>query len=234
MASPVIVVMLQTMAINGGCSTAADAIAQYLEISFSKKTSERVQELRPEGEAPAVQQYDGMRTVRFTLVGFFWGGITTWCRFTFLLVTFPSRTLSYAVVKALVNQLIFGPIIHAGVFYWDSYIQHGHSARAWKKMKEVLFWSTIAQWITKIPINILCFMFLQSVPVFTLTMRGLDIAYYAFLSHIASSEIVEKKARILTGQEDEETNTGSDKKAPQAPDKRDFKSARPCACCVVS
>jgi len=232
---------LATMAIQGGCFAAGDILAQNVEISFSKQAVVRYHEIvkQQEEEAlakhepapepreediPVVPVFNWDRHVRMTTIATLWGGGTSYLRLKFLAIYFPPSTFGVAVEKAFLDCVIFSPIHEAGLFFLYSITKNGDPNEAWLKVKKDQFWVQSVVITTKLPIRIVIFYFVKSVPLQVFYIRAFDILYFAFISHVTAHQRIEQMA---TGEGGHPPEDEPQKKA----------KIRPCKCmrgCVVS
>eukprot|EP00756_Hemistasia_phaeocysticola_P064845 Hpha_TRINITY_DN8105_c0_g1::TRINITY_DN8105_c0_g1_i1::g.172041::m.172041 len=129
-----------------------------------------------------------VRMVRFGLVGGLWGGATTFVRFSVIAMIFPGFSLSVAAGKTLVNQLLFSPVLHGGVLLFNEWGKTGSFTKGWDKLSTALLEVQLVTWATKIPLNLICFSLMPSVPLQALFMRTYDIFFYIYISIIADRE----------------------------------------------
>jgi len=245
---------VETLAISGACAVLSDSIAQALEINLAKRATlyhtelvEKHNELHrkadgtvpimhPYGPVPEVPTYSSTRTIRFGSVGLFWAGTTSWLRYKFLLVYFPpAADVETAVLKAFINQVCFGTIFIAGMYFIDNTIRTGEWRDGWHKTKAELWWTQMVNLATKIPINTVVFLYITSVPMQVVALRGYDVLYFIYLSHVSSRTNVEhllqrnrpKDPGLISEEETQEG--GAKSQGGETPSKKPFK-CRPCAC----
>jgi len=246
---------LATMAIQGGCFAAGDILAQRVEMHLSTQAVTRYHEIvkQREEEAlakhepapepreediPVVPVFNWDRHIRMTTIAILWGGSTSYLRFKFLAVYLPPSTFGVAVEKAFINQVIFSPIHEAGLFFLYSITKNGDPNEAWLKIKNDSFWVQNVVIATKVPINIVVFYFVKSIPLQVFCMRAFDILYFSFISHVTAHQRIEQMAegghgKTLTPRFDNPDASSSDSE-----DETQKKAKiRPCKCmrgCVVS
>lgn len=162
---------------------ALDEIIGHLVVDPADKNNNR-----PGINAAEFKEFSCIRMVRFGLVGGLYGGVTTFVRFSVIAMIFPGFSLSVAVGKTLVNQLLFSPVLHGGVLLFNEWGKTGSFQKGWDKLSTALLEVQLVTWGTKIPLNLICFAVMPSVPLQALFMRTYDIFFYIWISMIADRE----------------------------------------------
>ena len=188
--------LMITMAINGATYLVSDQLAQKFERSWGNKVEQDAE----------VQSIDWIRTLRFGAVGMFWGGTTTFARFSFISLVYPGYGLSVAIGKVCINQLIFSPIAHGGILLINEWGKTGSFMSGWDKLRYNLLEVQLVTWATKIPLNLICFSLIDSIPLQALFMRTYDIVFYIFISHVADRDDAssDPNGKLLNDDSDDE------------------------------
>eukprot|EP01064_Diplonema_japonicum_P026416 TRINITY_DN37831_c0_g1_i1.p1 TRINITY_DN37831_c0_g1~~TRINITY_DN37831_c0_g1_i1.p1 ORF type:complete len:230 (+),score=35.89 TRINITY_DN37831_c0_g1_i1:82-771(+) len=206
--------LMWTCLINGVTYVISDQLAQKVEAKWDVEKG-----LEP-------KKCDIIRTMRFGTVGMIWGGTTTFGRFKFISLVFPGAGLKTAAGKVLINQFVFSPIAHGGILLFNEWGKTGSFKKGWDKLCYNLLEVQLVTWATKVPLNLICFSLISSIPLQALFMRTYDIFFYIYISYVAERSDIPEKQITNPDEEDED-----EKHWAEEPPIR--KSDRTCNCAVM-
>ena len=146
--------------------------------------------LEPTCGTEFIEDYDGQRTLRYTMVHVFWNAPTHLPRYMLILYLFPGKITFWQVVKKeLVNELIFSPMEALGVMTFVTAWKHGSCAPVPEKIRTDYPTLQLTKWAGQIPAHIIMFSFSDNIITMMLINYPIKFVTEILMAHIVDREV---------------------------------------------